>query len=86
MGWSIALIENTVEVPSGLAEDLVTADKYQEVFYDVDDNIHDNRNGKNSDEKFKDTGDFYKIAIEYPKDGNDNYTANTVAKTMLLRP
>lgn len=37
--------------------------RHHVVFYDVGDNIHDNRNGKNSGEKFKDTGDFYKIAV-----------------------
>jgi hypothetical protein len=51
MGWSIALIENTVEVPSGLAEDLVTADKYQEVFYDVDDVTTKVRTGKGKNQK-----------------------------------
>lgn len=40
------------------------------VFYDMGDNIHDNRNDKNNGEKFKEI------------EGEDNYTAETVAALM----
>jgi len=46
MGWRINLVDNTVNVPSGLAEDLLRADEYQEVFYNLSEVTTKEREGR----------------------------------------